>query len=289
MAKRPSAPNGLLTNVWGASSDTYDHNDIAGWLDDIDSYLGTLFADRTPLGAIVAWSSPHLPADNTILPVPAGWAICDGRTLTSGQHDFPAPFAGQTITLPDYRGRVLIGADTAVAALTAGVAGVSNPGIRGQQGADTQIVPAHYHDHVHVHKVGGITGVETGTGGVDNAGDPYFVNTNATGSGVNLARTTHAHQLLSLYSSQGRDPANANSRVIDAPATDGSALTRNMTSLQKKTDGTNGQTGAGATGTALTTPGGGTAGDDLVVNSYPKSEGVYFIMKVKKSAGSATP
>lgn len=301
MAKRPSNPNGLLSNVWDASTDTYDHVDIKGWLDDLDDYIGKLAADRVPLGSIVAWDSPSLVAtpagDTNALAVPAGWAVCDGRSLTSSQHDFPAPFAGQTIFLPDMRGRVPMGADPNLAVKTAGVAGASVPGQKGRQGADTVTVPDHYHDHQHIHRTGGVAGVEVGPAVNDDPDDsphttqPYVV-TDAAGTGFNLTKTAHAHQQKSLYTSSPRDPANANTRVKDAPGSDGSAITRYGTSLQKKATQprTNAEAGGpGQTGSVTETPDGGTAGDSLTVNSYPASEGVLFIMKVKKNAGSTTP
>lgn len=304
MAKRNSNPNHILTGnqVWDASADTYSHTDIKAWLDRYDQIIGSLLADRVPLGAVMPWSFPDKTSpDSSALSIPDGWALCNGQTLTSSQHDFPAPFAGVSVVLPDYRNRVLLGADTGGSIRTAGTVSVA-PKLKGRQGANTATVPDHSHDHTHTHRVGGVAGQEShfatttdssssGLNDPPSPGGTAYVDTDASGTGTQLARRYHSHQLAALYSSGPRDPDNASSRVVDADAHDGGALSRVMTSLQKLVTQprVNGQTGDGNTGSTTTTPGGGTPGDDLDVNTYQASEGVYYLMKVKLAGNFTKP
>jgi hypothetical protein len=117
-----------------------------------------------PVGTVIEWWRPA----NTV-PIPTGFEICDGRIITSANHDFGT---GASITLPDLRGVFILGADTPDApvdyrraangrssdlggayvgeasAAAAGDPGI--PGIRGAGGshAHTHTVPAHYHSAI---------------------------------------------------------------------------------------------------------------------------------------------
>lgn len=282
MAKRPSQPNGYLSNVWDIAGDSYDHNDIKGWLDTIDRLMGQLYSDRILVGAVMAISGPSLsgtPDTNPIV-VPVGWALCDGRTVTAANHDFPAPYSGNTIFLPDYRGRALVGADSAQAVRSAGSITVA-PGVKGRQGATTSVVPDHYHIHDHTHAYGGNDAIET-TPFVSGLNDS--VNTDASGSGYTLTRTSHVHGLKRYNTSQAEIPITPDGPITMSVFGGGVVLTLNeggpllqTTTQLLKSAGADDQ------------PTGGAAGDDLTLDVRPPGEGVYWIMKIKKYAGSATP
>lgn len=55
-----------------------------------------------PVGMVTPWWRP-----NTTYPVPVGWQICDGRTISVGEHSFDV--AG-SIVLPDLRNKFILGA-----------------------------------------------------------------------------------------------------------------------------------------------------------------------------------
>lgn len=72
------------------------------------AHLNALLQRETSqIGQIIEWWRPA-----SDVPVPSGWAICDGRQIAGGAHDFPGSSAGVTITLPDHRNRYSLGADT---------------------------------------------------------------------------------------------------------------------------------------------------------------------------------
>lgn len=284
---RASSPNNTAPNVWNDDADDFDHSQLAANWDALDE-------QQAPLGSIVMWWRATSGRPNVPWSTGSVWQPCDGRTILSANHDM----GGGDLILPDLRGYVLMGSQNPdnVSYPGDGNAGTANsntntnaPGIRGTQGDNSlQTVPAHYHDFSHVHVSGNVAGVETGPAVNDDpadsphfSGSGWFINTDASGTGNAIPKTAHAHQLKALYSSTPRDPAQANIRVVDAPTPNGSLLNRTGTSLQKKTDGTNGQTGSGNTGSTTITPGGGTAGDNLQVSPVQHSYGVVYLMKVR--------
>ena len=126
---------------------------------------GDLDRQTVPLGTVLDWWRP--PPGTT--PVPAGFEICNGQTLTAnhttaavaGNHQFRdasnQPITG-SITLPDLRNKFIIGADILTADGTASSAGDGTaistaqhpnaPGIRGIGGGNSahgHNVPAHRH------------------------------------------------------------------------------------------------------------------------------------------------
>jgi hypothetical protein len=80
----------------------------------------------------------------TALPIPDGWEVADGRTLTGAEHDFPG---GGNVTLPDLRNKFVLGA------ATGGTGTASNvPPAIGQTGGTNAANLAHSHvvdPHVH--------------------------------------------------------------------------------------------------------------------------------------------
>lgn len=82
--------------------------------------------------------------------IPDSYQVCDGTTLTSGQHDIPG---GGSYTVPDLRNRFILGADVTKSAGTSG--GTTNassdaPGPKGNGGQHSMTLaianlPAHTH------------------------------------------------------------------------------------------------------------------------------------------------
>lgn len=180
MTDRWSNPSGSLGvdrfHVWPAGSDSYDHVQNAANWDMADSLIGIpsagtwppttgidggiyrevklLVNERQPIGAIVPWFRP-----SATIAIPTLWAVCDGSTLTSGQHAFPG-IAG-SVTLPDLRNKFILGADPNLA-IGAGAVAVTDinintaagaPGAQGAGGSNTIVqttaqMPSHSHTFV---------------------------------------------------------------------------------------------------------------------------------------------
>lgn len=105
-----------------------------------------------PLGTVISYWVPAKPGGGYV--IPTGWAVANGQVLSAGTHDFPG---GGSVTLPNLIGKIISGADPAVAY------GAAN-GVNTQQGANTvdishvhsiqhsHTIPAHTHgvpDHLH--------------------------------------------------------------------------------------------------------------------------------------------
>jgi hypothetical protein len=171
-----------------------------------------------PTGAIVAWYG----SDTA---VPAGWAICAGQTLTKAN-------GTGTITLPDLRGRVVMGASTTYlqgstpgtkdrslstasagghthTGSTSAAGGHNHGGTSGGTALSEDQLPAHKH-YAFVggqgsYGSGGVSGTAPAYGVTDNgnSGSAYIAGavggaatvgpTSATGSG-----NTHTHSINSV-------------------------------------------------------------------------------------------
>jgi hypothetical protein len=92
------------------------------------------------LGQVIDWWRP-----GSSVEIPAGWEICDGRTIAGANHDFTGVgVTGQPITLPDLRNAFVIGANSAKADGAAQViannaptdTAADGPGIRGTGGSN---------------------------------------------------------------------------------------------------------------------------------------------------------
>lgn len=189
MTDRWSNPSGTIGverfGVWPAGTDSYNHTQNAANWDMVDDILGQpsdasqwppdlgldkgiykqiqlLILERTPIGTIAPFFRPSLS-----VPIPTGWAACDGSTLTSGEHNFPG--IGGSVTLPDLRNAFVLGADAtfalgqAAAAVTSGNIN-TNAGAPGGNavGGDNQIIQTEAQLAPHDH------GGETGVWGTDS-------------------------------------------------------------------------------------------------------------------------
>lgn len=67
------------------------------------SVISGLNYNDVPLGTIIQWWRPV-----STITLPDGWLPCDGRTITSDQHSYST---GGSITLPDMRNKMTVGAD----------------------------------------------------------------------------------------------------------------------------------------------------------------------------------
>lgn len=178
MTDRWSNPSGGLGvqrfHVWPAGSDSYSHADLAANWDALDAILGipssgAAWPSSTGIdggiykeiqlaknggigvGTVVSFFRP-----STSVPIPTGWAVCDGSVLTSSEHAFPG--ISGNVTLPDLRNAFVLGADptksigTAAAAVGTGnidiAAGAPGPQAEGGSNEIIQTVdqmPAHTH------------------------------------------------------------------------------------------------------------------------------------------------
>jgi len=106
--------------------------------------------EAIPLGMIFPWFRPSL-----VVPLPSGYVVADGSTLTAAQHDFPG---GGNVTIPDLRNRFVLGADYSKEIGEAGAPADSPlvtlptgaPGPQGQGGTnavslETKHLPKHSH------------------------------------------------------------------------------------------------------------------------------------------------
>jgi len=281
---RASQPSGKIPDVWNDDADDFDHQQLADNWDAIDAELTRLDNERMPLGTVVMfWRRGNL---DPAYPWGTGtvWQPCDGRTILSTNHDFPG---GGNLLLPDMRNMMVVGAATpdggSSPALTypgdavpgtQGVGPLNAGGIDNLSGSMAKVaVPSHYHNHNHIHKIGSGSGADDTTQAqTPDGGGQFEVNTDASGSGFNVALAHHTHGLLPEYTSVPRDPTNANKRTKDISGTDPSAANITQTSLQRLSSG----------GTAEQ-PTGGSSGDSLTMDARPASRGFVYIMKVRNS------
>jgi len=166
-----------------------------------------------PVGQVIDWWRP-----NDTFPLPAGFEICDGRTIAAANHDFGT---GANITLPDLRNRRVVGAELSASAGDVGnYGGVTHaaksngaassavdgytgaPGIGGAGG--TNAPKNIQHDHGpgtygtpdHLHGAGSISVNDHQHGGTTNgssAGNgPAFTTAAGTGSTFNR-NADHTH------------------------------------------------------------------------------------------------
>lgn len=115
----------------------------------------------TPAGTVVAWAGVGTNP-------PSGWLFCDGTSFSGGTYPELAAALGGT-TLPDLRGRVVVGVDAT--SLRVASAGAGSVGAAGGIDANTA-VPAHTHtistDPGHQHGMAAACG-----GSCGNAADGF--------------------------------------------------------------------------------------------------------------------
>lgn len=178
VAARWSNPSGSIGvhrfRVWPEDEDRYNHIELAQNWEKVDAMIGvapdgstwpattgldgglydvinTLQGSILPVGMMFAWNRPS-PA----IPLPVGFAICDGTTLSASQHDFPGIVT--SVVLPDMRNRFVLGADSSYTIGQAGVAvshanvdvAAGAPGPGGVGGSNTATIsqaamPTHNH------------------------------------------------------------------------------------------------------------------------------------------------
>lgn len=183
----PSTATANRFRVWPAGSDSYDHAELAGNWDKLDAIIGApsdgsawpptpwgadgglykittlLSKNDTPVGTVSYWFRPSVAVPLTVI-YNAGWAVCDGLTLTASQHSFPG--IATSVTLPNLINKFVLGADFGKTIGESGVA-VSNanidatagaPGPQGTGGTNQSTlsisqIPAHDHgggNHTHL-------------------------------------------------------------------------------------------------------------------------------------------
>lgn len=153
VAPRWSNPSGSIGihrfRVWPDDADHYNHIELAQNWDKMDAMIGVapdgsewppttgldgglyavindLQGSILPIGMMLAWHRPSL-----AIPLPQGFAICDGTTLSATEHDFTG---GGNVLLPDMRNRFILGADSTKTIGQAGVA-ITDPNINASAGA----------------------------------------------------------------------------------------------------------------------------------------------------------
>lgn len=137
-----------------------------------------------PVGAVIDWWRPDVSVN-----VPSGFAICEGQSISSSNHDFGT---GQAITLPDLRNKFVIGANKNNSDASSGSVGTSAsnaPGIRGEGGSNGTKDLTHTHTvYKHNHTL------STSSGRATFSAPSYSFSGNA----MNLS---HHHNLYNDYDS----------------------------------------------------------------------------------------
>lgn len=113
-----------------------------------ENIVSSTFNDIVPIGTIINWFRP-----NQSVPIPQGFAIPIGQTISESEHEFPTL---GSVTLPDLRNRFVLGAEPN---------GASNPtpsqipgeNIRGGSNehnlAHTHTINPHSHYYTHTHHI----------------------------------------------------------------------------------------------------------------------------------------
>lgn len=133
---------------------------------------------RIPVGMVMDWycATPALAATY----LPDGWRICDGSSVSAGDHEIPGADPGSPFTLPNLIGKTIVGADPSVG-LTLGTDAA--PGVGKTGGATTHTLtqaqlPAHTH---------------SGTTATNNVGHTHSGTTGTENTSLSHA---HGHALM---------------------------------------------------------------------------------------------
>jgi hypothetical protein len=128
------APAG--TTVQGTQAGDFPEYDGVQWgIDNVANISGGGGGSPAPLGHVMPFFRP-----TTATPIPTGYVIAQGQTLTAGQHDWGA----QPVTLPDLRGSVIVGAGPQQTFGAPGTPG-NPPGETGAGGDSSTRALAHTH------------------------------------------------------------------------------------------------------------------------------------------------
>jgi len=179
---------------------------------DMTVFAADVLRQVAPIGQVIDWWRPA-----SSVPIPSGWEICDGRTITADNHEFGT---GSSIQLPDLRNKFIMGADvlksdgapstTGDGTAASNVQHPNAPGIRGVGGFNASKNLAHNHQFAHTHGVPGVdhlhsavspdhlhavgslfTGNHAHSFSVNSSGAINGLGSAATGS---FERTSHGHQ-----------------------------------------------------------------------------------------------
>lgn len=165
-----------------------------------------ILTELVPVGTVLPWWRPAQD-----VPLPAGFEICDGRSIAAGQHDFrraDGTALAQAVTLPDLRNAFILGANPDNAQGTAATAGdlaTNAPGIGGVGGSNATRSIDHKHNVTLNHQHGAMTSASasrTQTAGV-------ALNTASAGS--------HYHDVSSAFTNwfDGPNPNNVRPTLTD--------------------------------------------------------------------------
>lgn len=182
-----------------------------------------LGVDVLPLGTVLDWWRP-----SAAIPLPTGWVEARGQSLAPTDHDFPG---GGTITLPDCRNTVKLGADSAVAdhqvaTPVNGAAGA--PGVGAQGGSNvprnvkhTHSLSAHTHTGApHTHTWPAVAGLSTGPADTDPNGYMEVSAGTAGNSGIFLSKRIH-HNNLNQSETAPTTPGTSSTPSYDLTGLDG--------------------------------------------------------------------
>ena len=237
-----------------------------------------------PLGTVLDWWRPPTPGGGTPVPVPDGWAICMGQTLTASDHGFPITGG---FVMPDMRNKFVLGARSPTEGNYPGDSTAGNPqngspgttttnapAIRGESGSNAGKDLRHTHTYTHAHQAPDHThnftapdhahavSISGGTG-TATRGSP---NGYAGGGGESVAFTNHTHAVSGSGGTGFADRTLA-SQASYMSTTHGTQLNTGNPTVTNTDNGT------------LTNPG----GVSTPVDMRPAYIGLLKIMKVKRS------
>lgn len=101
-------PSSAATKYPGSTNSGYESQSGRRTLYSVVSGLNY---NDVPLGTIITWWRPA-----STIAIPDGWVPCDGRTIANANHSYPI---SGSITLPDMRNKMTVGADSATPGINA--------------------------------------------------------------------------------------------------------------------------------------------------------------------------
>jgi len=159
-----------------------------------------------PSGGIIMWSG-------SVVTLPPGWALCDGRTYWSNGVLFDPmglDYGLPLVTTPNLRGRFIVGYDATVPTSAPAVAppdgSTVNYGTIGNRGGTIGVVMTKDNLPKHQHVIGNGTDGSTMSNPGNHDHGVYGTDTNAGGSGTSAARISNP----STYNQTGYTSGNGN-------------------------------------------------------------------------------
>lgn len=133
LGHQPSETSGSQSIPAGRADGTLD----VSWFNNLD-------ANSIPVGGVrKVWIPPSV-----TFSLPVGWRVLDGSTVPVASHSFPGV---GTISLPDMRNNMALGANPAVAYNTSGNSSGAPAGINGRGGNVTTVDTTHNHGMLQSH------------------------------------------------------------------------------------------------------------------------------------------